>query len=141
MVHALEEVHRVLAVDGVLIDLRPVADRWPVEIISSGRCWPAGRLDDLPQQLADDAASNAALDQARLAGSFVLERQETFDFSYYWDSLQEMRDYVDAEWVDFCALPGSVFEQALAIWDQIDPGGQARVRLKMQLGVWRRTMV
>jgi len=141
MVHALEEVHRVLAADGVLIDLRPVADRWPVEIISAERCWPVGRLEDLPQQLADDAASNAALDQASLAGSFVLERQETFDFSYYWDSLQDMREYIDDEWADFCALPVRVFDQAQTIWGQIDPGGQVRVRLKMQLGVWRRTMV
>ena len=34
MVHALAEIRRVLVSDGVLIDLRPLADQWPVEVAS-----------------------------------------------------------------------------------------------------------
>ena len=34
MVHALSEVRRVLSPDGILIDLRPLADNWPVEVVS-----------------------------------------------------------------------------------------------------------
>ncbi|HEY5268876.1 MAG TPA: hypothetical protein VII97_00945 [Anaerolineales bacterium] len=33
MVHALEEIQRVLAPGGTLLDLRPLADCWPVEIV------------------------------------------------------------------------------------------------------------
>ena len=32
MVHALEEIHRTLRPGGLLIDLRPLLDRWPVEV-------------------------------------------------------------------------------------------------------------
>jgi hypothetical protein len=141
MVHALEEVHRVLRADGVIIDLRPVADHWPVEIVSAGQCWLAGRLEDLPPQLAEDAASEAALEQAKQAGLFEMKSQATFDFSYYWESLQDLRRYIEDEWAEYCLLPGAVFDKAQAVWEQVHTDRQARVRLTMQLGVWQRIMV
>ena len=61
MVHALREIWRVLAPEGVLLDLRPIADRWPIEVetfrrnVSTvGESQAAGRVEDLPAQLADD---------------------------------------------------------------------------------------
>ena len=44
MVHALEEIRRVLLPGGILIDLRPLADRWRVEVVSGAgiqeMVWP-----------------------------------------------------------------------------------------------------
>jgi len=34
MVHALDEIRRTLKPNGILIDLRPVEDNWPVEVAS-----------------------------------------------------------------------------------------------------------
>jgi hypothetical protein len=77
MVHALSEVHRVLTPGGVLIDLRPVADRWPVEVVTADQNWVAGQMEDL-LQLSDDAASHEALAQAAQKGWFYQEAAQSF---------------------------------------------------------------
>ena len=54
MVHALEEINRVLVPSGLLIDLRPLLERWPVEIAWGNGYREIGRLTDLPEGLSDD---------------------------------------------------------------------------------------
>ena len=61
MVHALGEIRRVLNPDGVLIDLRPVFDRWPIEVVSAHEpreVRATGRMQDFPAGPADDEAAN-----------------------------------------------------------------------------------
>jgi hypothetical protein len=68
MVHALNEIWRVLVPGGLLIDLRPVLDRWPIEVSSSGGNHEAGQVTDLPEPLADDEAANQAMTEATKLG-------------------------------------------------------------------------
>ena len=61
MVHALDEIRRVLVTDGVLIDLRPIAGQWRVEVFSARELRQTGTLTDLPAGLEDDKAANQAM--------------------------------------------------------------------------------
>ena len=64
MVHALHEIRRVLKPDGVLIDVRPLLDRWHVEVISARESRGTGRVEDFQIGLQDDAAANQAIAHA-----------------------------------------------------------------------------
>jgi SAM-dependent methyltransferase len=141
MVHALKEIRRVLAPGGVLLDLRPVGDRWPVEVVNAAgeEVGVAGRMEDLPAQLADDAASADALARAARAGWFVREREEFFDFFYYWDTVEEMKAHVDEKWAEYVGLPDEVLAQARRLMGGAGAGGRVRGRVKMLVARWRKS--
>ena len=90
MVHALAEIRRVLAPNGILIDIRPRAEQWPVEIASSRGSKEAGRVDDLAEQVNADVASNEAMKNMELRGWFIREKADFFSFLYSWDTPSEM---------------------------------------------------
>jgi hypothetical protein len=64
MVHALQEIVRVLVPRGLLIDLRPLLGRWPVEVAWGNEYREVGRLTDLPEGLSDDEAANQVMEEA-----------------------------------------------------------------------------
>ena len=104
MVHALREIQRVLVKDGVLIDLRPISDRWRIEVVSARETRETGRMTDLPLGLEDDAAANQAMTNAETNGWFKRESGEFFPLHYLWDTASEMEKWADEEWEDFIGL-------------------------------------
>src|SRR5512133_74070 len=104
MVHALDEIRRVLVPDGVLIDIRPLNDRWHVEVISARGSLEVGRLDDMPEPLIADTASNKAMQEVEARGWFRREREELFPFFYSWDTPSEMEEFIAEDWSDFIQL-------------------------------------
>jgi SAM-dependent methyltransferase len=137
MVHALKEIRRVLAPGGILIDVRPLAGDWPVEIVARGQVFAAGPIRHLPQGYTDDEAANAAAAQAGRAGWFIREREDSFDFGYYWDTPGEMKAYIDAEWSDYMSVPEATLTQAHRL--STNAGAQVRLRLDMIISRWRKT--
>jgi hypothetical protein len=85
MVHALEQIWKALRPGGLLIDVRPVSARWPMEILASGRVLRAGRIDDSPSAV-DDRAANAAM-RASVRRFFRPVARAAFPFDYVWDSV------------------------------------------------------
>jgi hypothetical protein len=138
MVHALEEIRRTLKPDGIMIDLRPVAERWNVELVSGQGQHLIGRLTDLPAGLADDEAANSAIQEASLRGWFLLEREQSFPFFYYWDTPQEMMEYVQEKLVDYIQIEQPVYFALKEAWTRADANRQIRVRVKMHLARWRK---
>ena len=138
MVHALEEIRRILALDGVLIDLRPLADRWRVEVTSDLVDQEIGRLTDLPVGLADDEAANSAFADAARQGWFVREYEQIFPFFYYWETPEEMREHIREKWTDFMQLEDEVFFTTKSVWAAGGANCRVRVRLKMLLTRWRK---
>lgn len=131
MVHALDEIRRALKPNGILIDLRPVESNWGVEVVS-GMGWQAcGRLNDLPQGVADDEAAFKAMREVESKKWYVKEKEEAFDFFYYWDTPSEMKEFMETEWEDFEKLEEDVYRKTNSLW--VSAGGDARVRVRVKM--------
>lgn len=89
MVHALEEIHRLLKPDGKLIDIHPVAEHSSIEIHRNGKIDPAGQLE-VSQWCVDFAEADKALDEIIQRGVFRVEQKGNFDTLTYYDSVSEM---------------------------------------------------
>jgi hypothetical protein len=139
MVHALSELRRVLTLAGTLIDLRPLAGNWPVEVVSAREKLTAGYVDDLPAGLEDDAAANAAMSEAENHGLFRRDKEEHFRFNYYWSSPSEMQEYVEEEWADFITIDPAVWGRIRSLWAVANADARVRVRLNMLITRWIRT--
>jgi len=137
MVHALKEAQRVLTPGGLLVDLRPLLDRWPVEVASSAEQHEVGRCTDLVEPLADDAAANAAMADAIESGQWGRDLQETFPLFYYWDTPDEMREYVDEDWSDVITIEEPLWHALRSAWATADPETRVRLRMKMQITRYR----
>lgn len=138
MVHALEEIRRALVKDGVLIDLRPLAAGWPVEVVSRRERRRAGRVTDSDLATSDDAAANGSFAGAEARGWFRREREETFPFNYYWDSPEQMRSFFDEEWKDFADLEPDVWKQVRSLWAVADADARVRIQVQMLVTRWRK---
>src|SRR6266508_3196369 len=91
MVHALEEVRRLLKSTGVLIDMHPVDEAVPIEIHRGEKIDVAGHLL-VRQWCTDYQQADIALAEIAQRGLFVVERESVFDSLTYYDSVEEMRE-------------------------------------------------
>lgn len=136
MVHALEEIHRILKPNGVLIDLRPLESNWKVEVVSALGWQTCGSLSDLPQGVADDEAANQATGEVERRGLFIKEKEETFDYFYYWDTPSEMKEFIESEWEDFEKLEEDVYRKTSSAWVSASADARVRVRVQMLITKW-----
>jgi len=90
MVHALEEIHRLLKPTGMLIDIHPVAEASPIEIHHGGKIDLAGNLS-VRQWLTDYQQADIALAEITQRGLFAIERESVFDSLTHYESVEEMR--------------------------------------------------
>jgi SAM-dependent methyltransferase len=141
MVHALDEIRRVLKPNGQLIDLRPVEANWSVEVVSSTGWQAAGRLSDLPVALEDDEAAFAAMRQAASNGWYGKKDEKEFSFFYYWDTPSEMKEFMDEEWEDFEKMEEHVYHKASAMWASANADARLRVRVNMLITLWEKRWV
>lgn len=139
MVHALEEVRRVLVPGGILIDIRPFADGWQVEVASANEIKETGRVDDLPESVSADIASNQAMQEVESRGWFRREQEEFFPFFYSWDTPSEFEEFVAEDWSDFIGLSEEVKKATRAAWAIGDADSRVRVRVKILITKWRVT--
>ena len=90
MVHALEEIHRLLKPTGTLIDIHPVAESAPMEIHQGRKIAPVGHLP-VPQGCTDYQQADHALTEIVLRRLFAVERESVFDSVTHDASVAEMR--------------------------------------------------
>ena len=90
MVHALEEIHRLLKPAGVLIDIHPVAEYSPLEIHWEGKIDLVGHLE-VRQWCIDFQQADDALAEVVRRGLFAIEREGLFLSLTHYDSLADMR--------------------------------------------------
>jgi hypothetical protein len=138
MVHALHEIERVLAPGALLIDLRPLLERWPAEVASSGGYEEAGRSTDLQEPLADDAAANSAMQAFAASGGFIREQQDTFPLFYYWDTPKEMREYIEEQWNDVIQIEEDEWNNIASMWARASADARVRLRVKMSITRFRK---
>ena len=136
--HALSEIRRVLVTDGILIDLRPILDRWQVQVVSARQVQETGRLQDFPSGLADDKAANQAMAKAEQEEWFTREDEEFFLIDYSWDTPKEMEEWIKDEWHDFIGLEEETRQATRSAWAVGDADSLVRVRVKMLITRWRK---
>ena len=140
MVHALGEIHRVLVSDGILIDLRPIADSWAIEVFSARETRETGRVTDLPLGLEDDVAANQAMRDVKSKGLFKRESETFFPLHYVWDTPSEMEKWIDEEWTDFISLDDEARLATRSAWALGDGDSRVRVRAKMLITRWKKAI-
>jgi hypothetical protein len=113
MAAAVAEAHRVLQRGGLLLDIHPTDEPAALEVwharfkaagdftetpdnLEAVHRLPIGYLDHDAEMLGDftaatDALAEALDDPAR----FILERSIVFDYRYFFDSLDELTDYLE----------------------------------------------
>ncbi len=92
MVHALQESHRVLKPNGILIDLRP-APRHRRVGLGTGRRWQL--VGVMREQLDDDLAADRAVAQVLRAGLFRREMRFEFELDRVMDTMEDFRAWLD----------------------------------------------
>jgi hypothetical protein len=138
MVHALDEIRRVLMPDGILIDLRPLAENWPVEVVSLREVKRTGRVLDLPEQTNGDVASNEAMEEVERLGWFRREQEQFFPYIYSWDMPSEMEEFVHDDWQDFIDLDDETKRATRAAWAVADADSRVRIRMNVWMARWRK---
>lgn len=138
MVHALDEIRRVLKPNGILIDLRPVESNWSVEVVSSAGWQVSGRLSDLPAAVADDEAAFKAMRAAESKGWYSKKEEKEFAFFYYWDTPSEMKEFMEDEWEDFEKLEDAVYKKTSSLWASSNADARVRVRVNMLITKWKK---
>ena len=110
MVHALEEIHRLLKPVGILIEIHPAVDAPPfVEVRSNGLL--SFSEDDPVFDYEDDLRhADAAVASVLDRGVFVLDDRRTFELRTYAASVKELRDH----WAFVGAYDPEEPEQTLA---------------------------
>jgi len=136
MVHALAEIQRVLVPNGTLIDIRPLADQWHVEVVSTRGVKETGRVEDLAEQVTGDIASNQAMNEVEARGWFRREQEEFFPFFYSWDTPSEMEEFIADDWTDFVGLAEKVKKATRSVWAIADADSRVRVRVKILITGW-----
>ena len=137
MVHALSEIRRVLLPDGILIDLRPVLDHWPIEVASARDVRGTGRIQDLPSGIADDEAANRSSARAEQDGWFIRQAEDFFPFVYSWDTPSEMEEWIEEEWEDFIRLDDATKQATRSAWALADADARVQIKMKMLITSWR----
>ena len=89
MVHALEEIHRLLKPNGVLIDIHPVSEPLSIEIHQAGKVDLVGRLS-VRQWCFEFEQADIALAEIVKRGMFTVERNALFDLPTHYASAAEL---------------------------------------------------
>jgi len=139
MVHALGDIHRILVPNGILIDLRPIADSWAIEVYSARETRVTGHVTDLPLGLEDDEAANQAMRDAESNGWFTRENETFFSLNYVWDTANSMEQWIDEEWTNFIGLGDEARRATRSAWALGDGDSRVRVRAKMLITRWEKT--
>lgn len=138
MVHALDEIRRVLVPGGILVDLRPLAGQWRVEVVSARETRQTGTVTDEPPGLEDDRAANQAMSEGERRQWFVREHEELFPIYYVWDTATEMEEWIDTEWEGFVGLGEETRRATRSAWALGDADSQVRVEVKILITRWRK---
>jgi hypothetical protein len=137
MVHALNEAHRILIPQGIMIDVRPLSVDVPLEVIYQGGGESAGMIDmspDIELDRAADRAIESVLTDQLYRESWV----ENFDFPYYWKTFRDMKVDLDEYWMTDVIIPEEVLQRARILFRKRRPQTQILVRVRMKLGKYEK---
>ena len=134
MVHALQEIHRVLKVGGSLIDLRPAISNRTVEIELSYARLHVGEIDSVVT-IPDHLAADRALKNQIALGLFRAEYEENFELVTELDTLADLQEYAAS--LRQSVLPEAVLQRVAAIISDETEDFSIRTRREMVIARYR----
>jgi hypothetical protein len=134
MVHALQEVRRVLKPGGIVIDLRPICVAVPLFILTSTGWISAGIADRGPERV-DDVAANRAMRIVVRDGSFKKLRLEYFNLNYYWNDLKELKMDLEGRWKGDIVISREIWQHARRLFK--NGSGQDRIWIPIRMKIAR----
>ena len=138
MVHALEEIWRVLAPGGTLIDLRPYSNNPAIEILTGRAVYHAGHIDD-SLGLPIDLAADQAVQKLVARDAFLKRHEARFELAYYWHTLEDLQTYVLEKWADSSHLPEETLKKAQARVAAARGPIQIRIQREMLIARYRKS--
>lgn len=136
MVHALQDMHRVLVDGGYMIDLRPVGVEYALEVVTDERVIPVGDAD-AAGRAARDQAANEAVEQIQAMGLFTQEAHTAFPLYTYWPTPSDYKHYLD-ERQGSTRLDDDVLAHALNVFEQAGPDACFRACHKLIISRYRK---
>jgi hypothetical protein len=112
MVHALEEIHRLLSPGGLLVDIHPVPGSTLIRVYERGEVLLEEPLVDTGDE--DVIRAERALAEIADRGLFVVSMSHEFDFHIYASSVGELWDYLEL----MNAFDSSPKDEAAALREQ-----------------------
>jgi hypothetical protein len=91
MVHALEETRRLLKLNGVMVNILPVAEGYFIEVHHGGKVLFSERKRETPSE--NVLYAEAAIQQVLDRGLFVVDQKDAFEFRTYGSSVSEIYAY------------------------------------------------
>ena len=132
MASAVAEAHRVLRRGGLLLDIHPTDELTSLEVwharyqaegsfveaaenLEAIHRVPVGYLDHDVEMLQDFTAATDVLAEAlEDERRFLLERSTVFDYRYFFDSLDELTDYLE-ENLEYARASDDLLERAVVV--------------------------
>ena len=99
MVHALEQIHRLLKPGGYLVDIHPNGELVEFILPLNGREHLIGYLQETDDYI-EYRQADEALETAISKGLFRVEKAGEFGFRTYADSFDEIKTFLDENWSD-----------------------------------------
>jgi len=108
MVHALEEIRRLIKPDGFLIDVHPIRKAPLIKVVQGNNVL---FVESDPGYDSDEGLMHAdeALEEVVRRGLFLIEGRHEFEMVVYASSVAEMRDY----WAKYGAFDDEPKEDAI----------------------------
>ena len=120
-----------------LLDMRPIAGPAPVDILGKDEPKNVYVIDGSPG-IPDDKASDQAVAQLVGEGVLIEDSRQEFLFHRYWDSVDDMHDYLLSNWGNRNVLPTvEELEPAREVHAAEGEGANVRVSRRMILHGYR----
>jgi hypothetical protein len=137
MVHALERAHSFLKENGRLIDIHPSGEPPPIEVRLGSSTHHVGWLREEDDYI-EYAQASEAIQAAINRGLFVCERQGTFAYTTYADTLADLQCYLENEWQD-AYLEDVVAGRIEDLMSSVEPDQEVILRDVVQIA-WLRPL-
>ena len=128
MVHALQQTHRILHRNGVLINVFDLPTPHVIEVHSTDSVEKVGWLLDKDDFDSEQSALNA-LAQVVADRYFILENEQDFIFNIYADDLNELQEWL-AIWWESAILKDRILQRLEVLIR--DVGQSARIVLVLR---------
>lgn len=93
MVHALEEIQRLLNPGGLLVDIHPAPELTSIRVYDNGEILHEEPFMETGEE--DIIRAESALAEVVERGLFAVDKAHEFDFQTYASSVDELRDYLE----------------------------------------------